>query len=117
MRKIVITASAFTLFVNASAFAQTVPALRQGENYISVSNKLIKAGWQRDGGSYSDCAQPITHPVAKVMCKKFPEFSSASIDGYCKFIWRNIDGKLLGLSTYPCVSPEAPGPVLGWGWE
>ena len=117
MRKFAIAASALSIFVNASAFAQTVPALRQGENYISVRNKLIKAGWQRDGGPDSDCAQPITHPVAEVMCKKYPEFTTASIDGYCKFIWRNIEGKLLGLSAYPCVSPDVPGPVTGWRWE
>jgi hypothetical protein len=112
MHKFVTAATVLTIFANASASAQTVPALRQGEQYIAVRNKLIKAGWQRDGGENNDCR------IYPNMCKKFTEFASASGDGYCKFIWRNMDGKLLGISTFPCnVNSQVPGPVTGWRWE
>ena len=113
MFKITTAAIVFAIFANASVLAQTVPALRQGEQYIAARKKLIEAGWQRDGGDAgSDCH------IYPGMCKKFSEFAAASSDGYCKFIWRNIDGKLLGISTFPCHADSGvPGPVTGWRWE
>lgn len=97
MYKFVTAATAFTIFVNASVFAQTVVALRQGEQYIAVKNKLFKAGWQMHRGDISNNSR-----IYPNMCKKHKEFVSASSDGYCKFIWTNMDGILLGISTFPC---------------
>lgn len=113
MRELLTTASAVVVLLNGLAFAQEVPPLIQGEKYSVARARLIKTGWQKDGADgSSDCS---FYPS---MCKKFSEFASASADGYCKFIWRNIDGHLLGITTYPCFAFKGqPGPVTGWRWE
>jgi len=56
VHQLVTSATAHTVLVNVSAFAQKVPALKQGEQYFDVSNKLMEAGWQMEGGdSINDC--------------------------------------------------------------
>jgi hypothetical protein len=115
MRQILTAAGAttVTMSIYASVFAQAVPVLFQGEQYAAARLRLINAGWQRDGGDGSNACS-----FYSVMCKKYSEFSAASADGYCKFIWRDIDGRRLGITTYPCQATSAiPGPVTGWRWE
>ena len=110
MRKLI---GLFVLLLHGSAYGQPVPKVMQGDQYPVARQKLFQAGWQTHGGpNRKGCSEQLPKDV----CKKFNEFAYSSTDGYCKFIWRNMDGKLLGITTYPCTSPNG-GTVTGWRWE
>lgn len=98
----------------SGALGQPVPRLIQGEPYVKERQKLIDSGWQKV--SKHDRSSELCKFVnASRICYLYPEYEESSADGYCSFVWKNIDGKELQIGSYPCGT-DSPGNVTGWQW-
>jgi len=116
MKRILLFASATLLLgISTSAHSQVLPRLSQGEDYRQARSKLLDSGWQKVK-RYEGATDPCKMANSARVCYLYPEYNDSSSDGFCRFLWSNIDGKRLAIASYPCIDSD-PGKVTGWGWE
>ncbi len=111
--KAILGAFSFALIASPPSIAQSIPPLKQGESYKSARMLLIKGGWQTNGQGGS-----CTGDNANRLCKLYPEYEARSASGHVRFLWRNAEGRALGVSTFSRTKDDSdPGTVTGWGWD
>ena len=101
--------------VFSAGHSQSLPSFAQSEAYTEARSKLLASGWQKVT-KYEGASDPCKSANASQICYLYPEYDESSSDGYCRFIWSNIDGRKLAIASYPCIRRD-PGNVTGWSWH
>ena len=108
------TIAAFCLaLLGKTAIGQSIPPIRQGDQYSTARSMMINSGWQMET-PYPPVACIYRFPNKGIWyqaCKKYPEFEVMSVGGTWHFNWRNAEGRTLVITT---GGRSEPYEVKGW---